>query len=65
MNWKKIGGISMIVLGLISFVMMIILGWDISLQIAALQRQFFAENWILAINSIVYIFFGVIITGLD
>ena len=63
MSWRKTGGLAMIVLGLISFVFMVIFGWDISLQMLALQRQFFAENWYLLLNTMTCFFFGVIIIG--
>lgn len=63
MSWPRAGGLSMLALGLISFILLIVFGWDISLQMLALQRQFLAENWILLITSFGCFFVGTLLIG--
>jgi len=65
MRLARAGGVFILVLGVIQLILMIVLGWDIMVQMKELQRQFLAENWYLLIGTFAGILGGVLLIGSD
>jgi hypothetical protein len=61
MSLGKVVGITGIALGIISLILMILFGWDVSLQILSLQKDFLKEYWYLLITTFISFLGGIIL----